>query len=65
MLLFLQLLNFTISLYLSCVVVAENENVNNISNQEEETPLKSSPAISLEIRRLEKISHEKVMKPKN
>ena len=58
MLLFLQLFSFTISLYLSCVVVAENENVNNISNQEEEAPLKSSPVIALEIKRLEKISNE-------
>ena len=56
-----QLLRFTISLYLSCVVVAakKNENVNNTSNeQEEETLLKSSPAIGFKVRRLKKIYNE-------
>ena len=57
----LQLLSFTISLYLSCVVVGtkKNENANNTSNEQEgQAPLNSSPAISLEVRRLNKIYEE-------
>ena len=62
MLLYLELFNFTISLYLSCVCgyyKKKNGNANNTTNvQEEEAPLKSSSAIASEVRRLNKISNE-------
>lgn len=59
--LFLELCNYTKILYLSCVDVVwkKNEYNNNIANEQEENALlKSSPAISLEVKRLTEISDE-------
>ena len=54
----IQLYNKPISFLCSCCF-KKNENTDIIVNeQEEEAPLKSSPVIALEIKRLEKISNE-------
>jgi hypothetical protein len=54
----IQLYNKPISFLCSCCF-KKNENTDIIVNEhEEEAPLKSSPAIALEIKRLEKISNE-------
>jgi hypothetical protein len=55
----IQLYNKPISFLCSCCCKKKNENTDIIVNeQEEEAPLKSSPVIALEIKRLEKISNE-------